>query len=331
MFDLNRIIAKKSYRVTMPPEAVFEEIEKYLCPIEISEGCKEWSCILRRGVRSRTFTLDLGYKFITQYMKIDSTKEERRELHKKFFENLDNNIDIIYSSLRNNIIDELKIIVSDINELGCTCQVECTPILYTKISKQILSMEDVSEFQIQDAHREGLSFLDEVFIGGLEAKPIKEAHMISHRLEILVNNTNNREITERIDSLLDDATGEVLICGWIGTHFIPKLKEIKSKGVNIRFITHKPKEAKTQPWKSEIEEAYGELCTDIGLESICIDPSMHGRMVIVDNKALIGSMDLSSYSLTGTHTEFAIYTEEPEIVRRLRRQFNAKFEPLKTN
>ena len=328
MFDLNRIIANKSYRVSMPPETVFEEVEKFLCPIEIFPGCKEWTIRLKKGDRLRIFYLNPVYYFVVLNMDIKSSIAERIKLKDDYYKDRMKNLNIFIESKRNNQPYNLEILISDINKKGCICNAMCKPMLYLKLSSENISMEDVNEFMIQDSYYEVLQFLDQVFIGGLGAKPIEEPPVISHRLELLVNNTNRREITERIDSLLDEATGEILISGWIGTHFIPQLKELKREDITIRFITHKPQEAKGQPWRGDIEKAYEELCRDFGLENICIDPTMHGRMVIVDNKALIGSMDLNSYSLTGAHTEFAIYTDEPEIVRRLREQFNAKFKPI---
>lgn len=331
MINLNRIIGIRKYRIRLPPEDLIKEIENFLCPKHLIPGCKKWNISYQKETQYFEFTLNYEFQWIIRMIKDWDSKVDIKKMQKEFYKNMPDNIDYCRLNLRYNIPHQLRGLIIKINDFGCICQAECIPMLYEKISLGIISLEELSEFQVQDSQRESLNFLDRVFIGGLGAEQIQEAPLISHRLEILVNNTNKREITERIDSLLDDATGEVLICGWIGTHFIPKLKEIKSKGVNIRFITHKPQEAKGQPWRGDIEKAYGELCGEFGLENICIDPSMHGRMIIVDNKAIIGSMDLNSYSLTGAHTEFAIYTEEPEIVRRLRTQFNAKFKPLKEN
>jgi len=329
MFDLSRIVGRKSYQVAMPPEELFKEIENFLCPLELFEGCKEWRQELRKGERSRTFRSDFVYDFIVKNARSFDSTDELIHLKDKCLEDSTKNFSDFIERKRGNLICELDILITDIDEMGCICRANSKPFIYFKLSRRQISLEDVTEFMIQDAYYEGLRFLDEVFIGGLRARPIEEAPMISHKFELLINITARREITERIDSLLDEATGEILICGWIGTYFIPKFKDLKSKGVKIRFITHKPQKARNQPWKREIEEAYSKLCSDIGLDNICIDPNIHGRMVIIDNKALIGSMDLNSSSLTGPHTEFAIYTDEPEIVRRLRRQFNAKFKPLK--
>ena len=59
-----------------------------------------------------------------------------------------------------------------------------------------------------------------------------------------------------------------------------------------------------------------------------MSPECHLRVLLVDNKALVGSMDFNAISLTGTHREFAIYTEIPEIVRSIRNYFDQIFTPL---
>jgi phosphatidylserine/phosphatidylglycerophosphate/cardiolipin synthase-like enzyme len=56
---------------------------------------------------------------------------------------------------------------------------------------------------------------------------------------------------------------------------------------------------------------------------------MHGRIIIMDNKALVGSMNLNSASLTGPHIEFAIYIVQIEIISGLRRISHSKFKRLR--
>lgn len=129
--------------------------------------------------------------------------------------------------------------------------------------------------------------------------------------------------------MLEQATGEVILCGWIGTLLLPKLKEINQKGVNIRMITHKDTELKGKPGHRDVQTAFKGLISMIGKDNISIRPECHCRVVVVDNKALIGSMDINAISLTGSHRELAIYTEDTEIVRNLRKYFNDIFSPLK--
>lgn len=328
--DLNRLIGIKKYRVGLSLSEVFEEIEKFLCQEELLPGYRQWD-VTSVGTRYRAFERSLMWTFIASKMKVHPTRKEIKQLEKEFDEDVPGHSDEILDGYRHELPYEMYVLILDVDDLGCVCQAECRSALYEKLCKQHITLDAVSDFQISRSYLESLSFLDKVFIGVLGAKPILDIPVKSPDIELLMNDTQQREITELIDSLLDKATGEVLICGWIGTHFIPKLRELENEGIKIRFITHQPSEAKNQPWRSEINQAFKKLCSHIGKENICTDPNMHGRIIIIDNKALIGSMDLNAYSLTGAHTEFAIYTEQPKIVRRLRNVFNSKFKPLKTS
>lgn len=201
------------------------------------------------------------------------------------------------------------------------------PTLYRKVTQL---KKKTKEIYIQDAYITCKRFLKSIFEAGLSATLITEERKeVKPIFELITNDVSSQPITEKISRIFNEATGEILIMGWIGTFFVKKLRELKNKGVSIRAITHKPKEAKGQPWAQEISRAYKELIDIIGLECISIKPELHGRAVIVDNKAIIGSMDLNAYSLTGSHIEFAMYTEDSETVRNLRNYFNRIFSPLK--
>jgi phosphatidylserine/phosphatidylglycerophosphate/cardiolipin synthase-like enzyme len=116
--------------------------------------------------------------------------------------------------------------------------------------------------------------------------------------------------------------------GWVGTDCLPKFKELKTAGITIRAVTHNPNERKA-PVDPDIQKSYSELVDILGLENVSVNRLLHGRALIVDNKALIGSMDLNSDSLSGEHIEFAIYTEDVDVVRSLRAYFEKMFKPLK--
>lgn len=199
--------------------------------------------------------------------------------------------------------------------------------LYAKLNAWIL--KEVTEFEIQDAYLQCKRFVKSIFEGGLSATLVKEERReaLTPTAQLLINDQHSHQILARMEKMLDEATGEVLLCGWIGT-LLPKLKEINKKGVNIRVITHKAKELKGQPGHQDVQRALRELVSMIGKDNISIRPECHCRVVVVDNKALIGSMDMNAISLTGSHREIAIYTEDTEIVRNLRKYFNEIFSPL---
>lgn len=214
-------------------------------------------------------------------------------------------------------------------EGGCQCKVECLPVLYRRLSQHI-SEELPDDFHIQDTFLTCKRFVETLFEGGLSATIISEEKKEPSKptAQLLVNDQTSRQIIGKIGEMLGQATGEVLLCGWIGTLLLPKLKEINQKGVNIRMITHKDTELKGKPGHRDVQTAFRELISMIGKDNISIRPECHCRVVVVDNKALIGSMDLNAISLTGSHRELAIYTEDPEIVRNLRKYFNGIFSPL---
>lgn len=173
--------------------------------------------------------------------------------------------------------------------------------------------------------------MQKIFEGGLSATLVteKKKEPVRPKVESLINDTSTRQITEKIDAMFTGATGEILIIGWVGTILLNKLRELKEKGVKIKVITGNVKTIRQDPMRKEKERAIKELISIIGKKNISKKPEFHGRTIVVDNKALVGSMDLDSYSLTGTRIEIATYTEDPEIVRNLRDYFNRIFSPLK--
>lgn len=333
--DLTRLFGEKTYRVNLPPDKVFEEIRNNLRPNSVVEsivGCEQWLAP-DKAKGSISYMLNPQYSYLVKFLSpftdtrgIES-KRKFEELSKKYHQNGDEIAAKEILNLRHEIPESLDIFVSNATVSSCVCHALCMPAIYTKISKRMVSINDLDEFTVQNAHFTSLRFLDQIFIGALNGEPIEEIPTLP-QARLVTNASLTRDITNLVDDLLQKATGEVLICGWIGTRCVPKLRELVSKGVKVRIITHQPSDAKNQPFRDEVHEAFNLLCSYVGKENICADDNMHGRTIIVDNKALIGSMDLTSSSLTGPHTEFAIYTEQPESVLELRNLFNARFKPI---
>lgn len=227
--------------------------------------------------------------------------------------------------------DSVHVYVINAEKEGCACEVECFPMLYRQLRQLPHRMKEVTDFDLQNAYLVSKTVLKDVFEGGLSATLIAEEKkkIPKETVTFLTNDVSIRQITEKINALLDEATGEILIIGWIGTILLKKLKELREKGVELKVITGSVKTIRQDPMRKEKGRAMKELVSTIGKENISIKPEFHGRIIVVDNKALVGSMDLDSYSLTGTRIEFAIYTEDPEIVRTLRNYFKRIFSPLK--
>ena len=127
----------------------------------------------------------------------------------------------------------LFVSVIRIEENGCLCNVECLPALYEKLRR--IENIKTNDFEMQDAYLTCKRFLRTIFESGLSATLVVEEkkEVFKSSTQLLINDQTSREILHKIENMLDQATGEVLICGWIGTILLPKLKEIWTKGVNI--------------------------------------------------------------------------------------------------
>ena len=224
---------------------------------------------------------------------------------------------------------QVDIVASDEN--GGRIEVACLPWLYFRITQQ--KETDIDELIIQETNLTSERFLKTIFSGGLSGILVSERdHFISKEKSILlINDVKKHQIAQKLEKVLNSATGEVLIIGWMGTILLTKLRVLKEKGLTIKVITGYSKEIRGNVMQQEKEKAFEELVSIITLNNICTRRDFHGRAIIVDNKAFIGSMDLDSYSLTGPRNEIAIFTENPEIVRGIRNYFNENFYPKKAH
>ena len=325
--DLERLRVKRTFFVPIRKEnltkEIHNELNKYLSPIA---DIPSW--IFKKY--GNTLIFRVNYKLL--YIEFELASSKKKKGIETLSQEFDKNIEAYFETVENRVSREPDTIFINIlkcDENGCEIEVECLPTLYRKISQ--LGEKDIDEYQIQDAYITCERFLRTIFVGGLSGTAISEQKMAisKPRVQLLINDVSNREITEKLNEMLDGATAQILIFGWMGTIFLKKLQELKQKGVEIKLITGSIKGIRQDLMRKEKEKAIKELISIIGKDHISIKPEFHGRAIIVDNKALIGSMDLDSYSLTGTRIEFAMYTEDPEIVRRLRNYFNKTFTPWK--
>ncbi len=327
MINLEDIIAVKRYHVPYPPDGLFEALDESINDYEIVSNCTEWKCI-SQGANSAQYVINYEYAYIFRNAQLNTTEDVIESLSEEFRKDSHNKSEEALLSLANSSPDEMRVLILNTNELESECRVICHPILYTKLRKSYLNENDIRDIDMKISKYNCSLYLDELFIGKLNGTIIEEILKKRFEYKLLINDSNRREITDEIDKLLDSATTEISICGWMGTHYLPKLTQLKNQGVRIRFVTRRPSEARGQSWKSEIEEARKNIISNFGLETLSDAHNVHGRTLIVDNKALIGSLDMNSASLTGAHTEFAILTDDPEMVRRMRGVFNSKFQPL---
>lgn len=317
--DLTKLIAKKSYLVPVKAAGLCSKVLEQLKLDSV------WEITVERP-RSAIFTIDWKEKYILLAL-IERGKQydvaSRAQEEKKYESNSLKCANSSQEGLVGNIPVRVSYIIAEERADGCVVEATCFPVQYLKIVRGLeYQQEDPQNIRIQ-----GEEFLDQIFIGGLSGKEILEVKETG-QWELLVNDTHTRQITEKIYEMLNKATTCVLFFGWFGTECIPKLKELKDAGLTIKAITHKPSERKA-PAPEEIQKGYAELTTLLGLNNVSVNSLVHGRAVIVDSKALVGSMDLNAFSLSGEHIEFAIYTEDPSTVRSLRTYFEKLFKPLK--
>lgn len=308
-------------------EMILKELSKSRHPFQ---GLKAWN--IEEHGNSLHFMMDHVYMYVIGRVKqggADIGKEVEnlvRETEKMKGMRL---IEMSMEFARRSMPSDIYVGVRKCEENGCEVEVECLPILYRRISQ--LAERDVDNCELQDAYISCERFIKTIFLGGLSGTPLSEKKTAFQKdsTTVLINDVSNRQITEKLEDMLDNATGEILIFGYMGTIFLNRLRELKQKGVKIKLITGNIRAIRQDEMRKEKEKAIEELVSIIGKGNISSKSDFHGRAITIDNKALVGSMDLDSYSRTGARTEFAIYTENPEIVRTLRIYFERVFKPLK--
>jgi len=317
--NLAQLIGRKDYLIPIKSSELFDEVLKQL---NIGDN---WEIITKRP-KSARFRLNHKEKYA--YFKLGDEGKPTTELNLTLKRNeFDNNPLKCYNWTQERLVNyvpvELNYIIVEERVDGCIVNTFCKPAMYNKIVRDLeYTLSDSQDVKIRCEE-----FLDEIFMGGLGGKEIEEVKKVGS-WKLLINDTKTRQITEKVYEMLKDATTCVLLMGWVGTDCLPKFKELKNVGITVKAVTHKPSELKS-PVPTDIQKGYTELIDIIGLENVSINPLLHGRALIVDNKALIGSMDFNSHSLSGEHVEFAIYTEDVDIVRGLRNHFEGMFKPLK--
>jgi hypothetical protein len=327
--DLKRLVVRKRYFVPLKPSQIEKATLKTLNSYTYQPlyDVETWF-VGKWDEKCWSFALNLEHLYIMARMKIPWSKARVIALSKEFRANSrDNYFGVLKSSVSGEPI-ELTIYTNRIEANGCLIEAEVKPILYHKI---VQLGETPKEYEIQHSYLSSERFLKTIFEIGLSATTVSEDKPMIPRpiAEFLINDSFTRQITERLEQMLEGATAEILIMGWIGTYFISKFKELKEKGIDIFVVTGNTKEIRQDTMQKEKAKAFTELINIVGKTNICVKPEFHGRMVVVDNKAMIGSADLDSYSLTGTRIEFAAYTEEPSLVLSLRNYFKQAFSPLK--
>jgi hypothetical protein len=330
--DLERLIVRQRYFMPIEKSKLRDSILKELQALQPQiPKLVSW---YTAEEHKHCFTFEVSYTFHFVYSETLGKKREAELIEQKVKEYNDGMPQSFFNELSRSLgdnPDSVHIYVVKAEKEGCTIDVECFSTLYRQLRQLPSKRKNVTDFDLQNAYLMTKRFLKDIFEGGLSATLIaEEKKKISGEITtFLINDVSIRQISDKIDALLDEATGEILIIGWLGTVLLKKLRELREKGVEIKVITGNVRTIREDPMRKEKERAMKELIGIIAKKNISIKPEFHGRAIVVDNKALVGSMDLDSYSLTGTRIEFATYTEDPETVRSLRNFFNQIFTPWK--
>jgi len=319
--DLKKLIARKKFFIPVKSSTLHNLILKELRIDDLS-----WFTLTKHP-KSGTLEIALGHKWACLSI-VDKglplTEHNIEEYIKKYKEKPFNHADATLKRTIKHVPSEVHYVIREELIDGCICEVKCFPTLYFQNVRGL----DVkcNEADCQNARLRCEEFLVDIFVGGLGGKEIGEKREVS-RWELLINDVDCRHITDRIYQMLEQATGEVSIMGWVGTDCLPKLRELKNKGITIQAVTHKPSEMKA-PVPKDLQGGFTNLIKTLGKTNVSTNRELHGRAIIVDNKALIGSMDMNAHSLSGEHREFAVYTEDVDTVRKIRTYFKKIFVPL---
>jgi len=319
--DLSKLTARKKFFIPIKSSALNELIWKQL---ELDPHA--WRISVERP-KSGTMSLLWSEEWARMRCIDESkpfTKPNLDEYRAEFEKDMLDKMEEMLNRWMDNVPVEIHFVVVEETSGGCVCEITCFPLVRHKILRN-LSVE-CGEAGLQDARLRCEEFLVDIFVGGLGGKEIAERREVT-QWELLINDIDCHHITERVYQMLEQAVGEVSIMGWVGTDCLPKLKELRSKGVTIQAVTHKPSELKS-PVPKDIQEGYTNLVKILGKMNVSTNRQLHGRAIVVDNKALIGSMDLNAHSLSGEHKEFAVYTDDVDTVRKLRTYFREIFVPL---
>lgn len=322
--NLVKSIVRRRFSVPVKSSVLHEHISKQLKLVE-----EAW-CTAVKHPRSGTFHIDWGIMWTRFSLANEGSPFTKDNIRKKLVE-YDKKIlkyrgVIIFQMVRSQPC-EIHYVVTEEMIDRCVCEATCFPVLFLGKARYKIPKMKCDETDIRLARQQCEEFLVDIFVGGLGGKEIIERKAVSP-LELLINDVDYRQITDCINLMLQQATGEVLLMGWVGTDCLPKLKELKNQGVTIQAVTHKPSEMKASVPK-DIQQGFTNLIKILGETNVSINRELHGRAIIVDNKTLIGSMDFNSFSLSGEHREFAVYTEDIDTVRKLRAYFKRIFVPLK--
>ena len=138
--------------------------------------------------------------------------------------------------------------------------------------------------------------------------------------ELFILPSQNKEINEKIENLIDSSQNEIIIAMYNFSHkdILKKLKKSSKKGVKILLILDEEKYKENKKLIKELEEE--------NIKIVIPKDKMHMKVAIFDNKfLLIGSMNWTKESFEENH-EIVIINNDLETIIKLSSYFkNSKF------
>jgi hypothetical protein len=216
--NLDDMVVKQTFFVPIGRkdlgQLILNELNKYNPPLK---SFPAWN--IKESENCIEFTLSHKYTYICSHL-LKFDEEEIARLAKQFESSPAKGLPTAsLGGWRSCEPSEVYVIITRKEDKGCEIEVECLPTLYRKISQNVVSSEEVQDFDVQDANVTCKRFLRTIFIGGLSGTPIGESkQMLSETtMEFLINDPFLRQITEKLELMLDNAVGEILIFGYMGT------------------------------------------------------------------------------------------------------------------
>lgn len=212
---------------------------------------------------------------------------------------------------------------------GTMVSVICYPIMYPLVTQmEKFKAHKFSLSDIKSAILECQEFILSIFSGLLGYETTDPPHprkpVEPKSYEFLKNTKEEKELTEKIKSALQNAKKEVHVCGWVGQAVVPIFRSLISRGVAIKIITKTPSEETAGRGYRDKAIAFGQL-KDLNKKNIRLVPTCHNRFLIIDDdNVFVGSMDMDSESFD-QREECAIWSNDPSLVIRAKVWFENLF------
>jgi hypothetical protein len=277
-------------------------VGKYRVPIQTTE---ELANRLRDWMISNAFR----YQAFPNVLKMRSVYETAEMLKKKsFFDKL--------KLFRDGFPEELTMLLYP-SPLKNTIIVDviCTPYMYRKMAQNVQFL--FPKTSIDDAKTLCTQFIkDTMHILGADTivEPKAKAEICPvENFEFLYNTPTESAINKKAHELIQIASKQILLAGWVDREFIGELENAKGRGLDVRLITKS-----TEGSNKLVREDFNRLKV-LGKQNIKLNKRFHDRFLVCDNNCIIGSMYYTDASKT--RYESVVLTDNIAVIEKLKEHF----------